>query len=406
MSTKPNILIVNGYLEVPLRTSIRDLIYAFHRNTKCNAFFYSIEQGPIPAYLKKVKFDLVVFTTLLLGERWGGQSKMYEKVYKPLEHLRDIDAIKVIHPQDEWIHTTALNNFINDFKVNHVFSVAPESEWPKIYEKVDFNRVKFHRVLTGYLADQTVNEINKIIEVTPERKIDIGYRAYKSPPWLGRHGYLKTKIADVFQRIAPASGFSIDISTEKNDTKLGNDWLNFLANCKYFIGVEGGSTVIDPDGFIFKKGTEYHLKNPAASFEDFEQNCFPGMDGNLQLFAVSPRHLEACAAKTCQVLIEGSYNDILIPHKHYIELKKDFSNIKEVLEKMKNEELRKQIVETAYRDIVASHKYSYIGYTDQIILISLNKAKLGNKGLLNYFHLQRNRISEQRFWKNKMAFVK
>jgi hypothetical protein len=397
---KPNILVVNGYLDYPMRQSVRDLIYSFHNNKNCNAFIYSIEQGPLPGYLKKVKFDLVVFTTLLLGERWGGQEKMYEKVYEPIKYLQDLDVVKIVHPQDEWIHTNELNNFINDFNVSHVFSVAPESEWKKIYNKVDSSKVKFHRVLTGYLEERTVRDIKRITDAVTAHKTDIGYRAYKSPPWLGSHGYLKTKIAEVFSKEAPENGLTIDISTKEKDTIYGDDWFRFMATCRFFIGAEGGSTVIDPDGSIFKKGIEYERSNPNASFNDFEKNCFPEMDGNLGLIAISPRHLEACAAKTCQVLVEGDYNGVLKPGLHYIEVKKDFSNLKEVFQKMKDDKLRKNIIEVAYTDIVASGKYSYTGYTDLILKATVSEYT-GSDIITTKRSLIHNRISDARFWRRK-----
>lgn len=363
---------------------------------------YSVDQGPLPSYLKKVTFDLIVFTTILAGERWGGKANM-DKVYQLLNYLKTINVTKVVHPQDEWIHTHLLNDFIIDFNISHVFSVAPPSEWKKIYNRVDFSKVKFHEVLTGYLSQKTIKKCKAITDSLTEQKIDIGYRAYKSPPWLGRHGFLKTKIADVFIAEAPKHNFVINISTEDKDTILGEDWLKFMASCKYFIGVEGGSTIIDPDGEIFKNGTAYTQSNPNATFEELEKLFFEGMDGNLGLIAISPRHLEACVTKTCQVLIEGNYNNVLKPNVHYIELKKDFSNLEHVFQQMKDENLRKTYVEAAYKEVVASQKYTYKNYTTTIINASISEANvpIHSRNLKNTLGLWRNRISDKRFWKIK-----
>jgi hypothetical protein len=406
MSNKLNILIVAGEMVLPLRSSIRDMIYCFRHHPNCNAFFYFTEQGPFPSYLKKVDFDLVVFTDTFAGERWKGKEQVEKYVYRPLEYLRNLNTVKVIHPQDEWIYTNLLNEMISHFNITHVFSCAPQNEWKKIYDKIDHAKIKFSHVLTGYLEDHTLTKIEKITQET-QKKIDIGYRAVKAPPWLGRHGYLKTQIADAFNSKAPAHGFKTDISTEEKDTISGDNWFSFLASCKYFIGVEGGSTIIDRDGDIWKKGNEFVELNPKAGFEEFEKACFPGMDGNLGLIALSPRHLEACATKTCQVLIEGKYNNILKPGIHYIEVKKDFSNLDEVFSKMKDEGLRKKIVEKAYEDIVKSGKYSYRGYTGHIIKTSLEGSDIKPKlNAINRLNLLRNRLSERRFWNTKKAQTK
>ena len=92
----------------------------------------------------------------------------------------------------------------------------------------------------------------------------------------------------------------------------------------------------------------------------------------LQLFAISPRHLEACATKTCQVLVEGSYNGILTAGEHFIELKKDFSNIHLVLDKIKEDKQREHIVNRAYKDIVQSGKYSYNNFVKDVMDVTLD----------------------------------
>ena len=123
--------------------------------------------------------------------------------------------------------------------------------------------------------------------------------------------------------------------------------------------MESGASLLDPDGSIYHSVNAYLDQNPGASFDDAEQNCFKGLDGNLHLYALGPRHLEACAARSCQILVEGHYSGLLKPGEHYIPLKKDFSNIDEVLRIVKEDKLRDGIVEKAYRDIVASGKWTY-----------------------------------------------
>ena len=247
-----------------------------------------------------------------------------------------------------------------------MFSVAPESEWPKIYESVDRDRVRFSRVLTGYLGEDTVERIDRIVAAAPERPIDVGYRAWPGAPWLGRHGMLKRRIGEEFERSSPTHGLSTDISMRDEDVLNGDDWFRFLASCKYTIGVEGGATVLDRDG-VFKERTERYLaEHPDAGYDEVEAHCFPGEDGKLALMAISPRHLEACATGTCQVLVEGAYNGILRPGDHYIELRGDLSNLEQVLETMASDRERRRITEAAHRDIVASGRYGYESFVAEV----------------------------------------
>ena len=402
MKAKHTILILYGHLEYPLRASIRDLIYCFKKYANAHCFYYSPDHGEFPEYLKKIDFDLIVYSTVFVGERWGGEVQLNNRSLSKISHLKNSRAVKIVHPQDEWIHTDTLCKFINEFNINHVFSVAPPSEWKKIYNTVDHEKVLFHEALTGYLDDDTVQKISSIISQVKERDIDVGYRAYKAPTWLGKHGYLKTQIADVFAVEAPKAGFTVDISTDNKGVILGDDWFRFMARCKYFIGVEGGSTIIDRDGAIWKKGTAYEKEHPNASFEEFERNCFPGMDGNLKLIAISPRHLEACVTKSCQVLIEGDYNHILKPGEHYIELKRDFSNLNDVFKLMKDESLRIQIAERAYNDIVLSGEYSYRNYVKMILNVSFEGIqKTDSATTKTYFFSLYNKFKEYIYWNRK-----
>ena len=108
-------------------------------------------------------------------------------------------------------------------------------------------------------------------------------------------------MADVAAERSDRYGLISDISTRNKDILVQDDWFGFLLHCKYTIGVEGGTSILDPIGAIKEKVEEYLALHPSASFEQVEDACFPGIDGSLSLFAISPRHLEACATKTCQI---------------------------------------------------------------------------------------------------------
>jgi len=276
--------------------------------------------------------------------------------------------MKVVIPQDEFLYTDILCDFIKEFRVTCIYSSAPASEWPKIYSGVDLKHVEVHRVLTGYLDEQTLDRIEELQPITRQREVDIGYRGWRSAPWLGRHGTMKTRIAEAFRERVVAMGMSCDISVDDKDTLLGERWYKFLLKCKYTIGVEGGASIIDTDGSIRERTEDYLAENPDAPFDDIERSCFPGKEGSLQLYALSPRHLEACVTRTCQVLIEGSYNGVLIPGEHYIPLKADFSNLDEVLALMMDDEHRETMVERAYADIVRSGRYSSQRFVEAVLL--------------------------------------
>ena len=359
------------YGEYPARTSNIDHLYSFGRYSGERCFYLDVNSQRIPNYLSGIPFDLVIFHTNFLSARWD--LKDFQRLVEKVRPLMDNSAVKIALPQDEFFGISVVCDFINEFGIKHVFSVAPPSEWKKIYRTVDFERVSFHSVLTGYLERRTLTRINRSAENVSERDLDIGYRAWRAEPWLGRHGFLKTRLAEIFEQESAARQIKADISTRAEDTLHGDGWYKFLFRSKYTIGVEGGASILDWDGSIREQTNSFISRHPDATFEEIEKACFPNLDGSLDLFAISPRHLEACATRTCQILIEGEYNGALSAGKHYIELKRDFSNLEEVFSKIKDDRLREEIIENAYRDVVESGHYHYEKFVKQVLETSLPK---------------------------------
>ena len=178
---------------------------------------------------------------------------------------------------------------------------------------------------------------------------------------------LKGVIAERFAEEGRRRGLRFDISMDPADTLLGDAWFRFMLRSRFTIGVEGGASIHDHDGRIRDCVSAYTAEHPEAAFEEIERSCFPGLDGSFNLRAISPRHLEACATRTPQVLIEGSYNGILEPWKHYIPLREDFSNISEALDEIAHGARGAQMAEQAYHDVVASGRYTYASFVTALL---------------------------------------
>ena len=362
------VLIVYSLVQWPPVASVRDGLYAFERHSSARCWYLNLGVRRVPRWLARVPFDAVIFHTTLLWDRVSPATFARHR-----HKLRRIDGVgrRVALPQDEHLCSRALVDFISEFNVDHVFSVAPDSEWEKLYEGVDRSRVGISRVLTGYLETETLGRIDAIVRVQASRPIAIGYRAARVAASLGRHGRLKSDIAVRVAEASASSGLRVDIATGGAATIRGEDWYRFLASCKYTLGVEGGASVHDPEGSFNAATARYVADHPDASFEEVEAHCFPGADGGLSYFAISPRHLEACATRTAQVLIEGSYNGILRPGEHYIPLRRDFSNLDAVLDLIERDSERARLTDAAYKDIVASGVYMYERFVREVETIAL-----------------------------------
>lgn len=395
-----NILVIfDYYAPQPLRQSYADHLLSFGKYSQHHVYYSNYSHG-FPQYLEKVHFDLIIFHQgFAAAFRWCGLS--YEQYTKRLEPLKKIPGKKVLFVQDEYFKMDHICRFINEYGIEVVFSVGEEREWNSMYREIDFSKVKIVENLTGYFDDDIVKTIESLQNEGIKRDIDIGYRAWHVPAWLGHFGKQKVEIAGVVEKEAKRQGMVTDISTVCDEKNIfhGLDWYRFMLRCKCFIGVEGGSSLMDYEGKIHLRVKAYLKANPNASFEEIEEACFKGMDGNLHLAALSPRHLEACATRTCQILIEGHYNGVLKPGVHYIALKKDYSNLGEALQLAQREDIREEITDRAFRDMVQSGLYTYSNFVKDTL--EKCKGQREDAGSRAYpVHYQVNRMREWMVWKS------
>lgn len=353
---KRSVMVVYYSDTYPVRATIRDHLSSFarysgHRCTYLNAAF-----DPPPS-AGRLRPDMVIYHTVFLSQRMAPER--WRRLLGKVSFLREAPCEKVALPQDEYVNTNSLNEFLDEFGVKYVFPLASEATWPTIYPDYEERGLKLTRVLPGYLSDRTRTRIDNILAENRARSIDIGYRAWSPWPCLGRHGLLKGQIGAVFRDRSVARGLTVDISTDLNDTILGDEWFRFLCRCKYTLGVEGGASILDAEGSLMRRTVEFVAQNPEATFEEVEAECFAGREGSLDYRAISPRHLEACATRTCQILVEGDYAGVLEPWVHYIPVRSDFEDVDEVLDLVADDSKRQAIVDRAYRDIVDSGLYSY-----------------------------------------------
>ena len=387
-----NVLVVYSLVQHPVRQTIRDALEAFEDYSDARCFFLNLAVRRDPWWLRRVRFDAIVFHTTFLSTRWNPPS--FRRELERAGRLKGRGRTAVALPQDEFLRSRMVESFAESFGVDHIFSVGPPSSWAQLYPNLE-GRVEISQVLTGYLHPRTLSRIERIVESTSERPVDIGYRAWSAEPWLGRHGALKVGIADAVERAATARGMRVDISTRASDTLTADDWYRFLASCKYTIGVEGGASVHDADGTVKECSDRYVSMHPDAALDEVEAACFPGRDGEIDYRAISPRHLECCATRTCQVLVDGEYNGILRPGRHYIPLRADLSNLDQVLDAVQADADRERLVEAAYEDVVASGAYTYERLVRQVEGVALAAPPLSPDSRALRLGHQANRFAER-----------
>lgn len=356
-----NILFVYYNLHYPLRPVLAAGLEAFSLYSGHRVFMWNAAFRRKLGFLRRVRFDLVIFSTLFLSQHWGG-AKHFARVARRAQDVKQLDAVKIALPQDEFYFPDLYSQFCNELRIDAIYSVAPEETWPLIYRRLAY-APRFYRVLTGYIDERKFRA-----RPTAGRRIDIGYRTIGRPtPSYGTFGYRKWAIAERFRDACRGRPLRADISTDDRDKFVDDAWYDFLADCKYVLGVESGTSVVDHDGSVTSAIHAFLRDHPAASFEIVALACLNGIDGKVIIRALGPRHLEACLTGTCQILIEGEYNDILRPWAHYIPVKPDFSDIEQVLDIVERDDRREEIVANAWRDIVASGRYTFRSFVTYVM---------------------------------------
>ncbi|WP_133129604.1 hypothetical protein [Legionella yabuuchiae] len=353
--------------------TILDHISAFEQHSEHNICIYSIF-GDFPVNLVLSKFDVVIVHYTL--------SLLYDHFISSIakQKLREFKGLKILFVQDEYRQINKMISEINFINFDVLFTCFPPSEIERIYPLSKLPNLTKHNNLTGYIPEKLI-QISSHKKIC-ERTIDVGYRGRKIPFWLGELAYEKCFIVDQWKKFTANANLITDISYHEQDRIYGEKWIEFVSSCKTTLGVESGASVMDFTGRL-EKIVDFHQKTfPEDSFYEVQKSYLIEHEGKYKLNQISPRCFEAIALKTVLILYEGEYSGILIPGQHYISLKKDFSNIDEVLSCIKDDDFLQQMAERAYNEIVLSQQYSYQSFiknVDQVIsyeFILRNKIKV------------------------------
>jgi glycosyltransferase involved in cell wall biosynthesis len=289
-----------------------------------------------------------------------------------MKFIKNFNGIKLAICQDEYYNTIYIENFLFSININIVLTVSPLSEIKKIYPLL--NNTTFVNVLTGYFNDD--EEIDNIPSIK-DRHNYVFYRGRRLHYSYGDLGQDKEKIGIYMKEICNNNNLTNDISVNPDDCIYSNEWYNYLKSSKTTLATDSGSNIYDRDNSIRKKINNILninsdlsiLPNEVIYDYNYIYNYFINDFNNkfIEQGQISPKMFEAIKLKTVLIMFEGRYSEILKPNIHYIELKKDFSNISFVLEKLNDDEYLQNMADKAYNEIYKSKKYNYKIFTDIII---------------------------------------
>lgn len=278
------------------------------------------------------------------------------------EKIARYAGVKVAFIQDEYRSVNATVSRLREMKFDALFTCVPEHEVEKVYPAEVLPGLTKVSTLTGFVTDGLLK-----VAAPPiwERGIDVGYRARVLPFWLGELGAEKSEIAHRFSRAAQGSGLKLDVSCEEADRLYGAAWIDFLLSCKAVLGVESGASVFDFTGELQRKVDQYVADHPGATFSEVQARFLLPYEGRISLNQISPRCFEAAALRTAMVLYEGEYSGILQPWRHYIPLRKDFSNFEEVAAALRDPARLQDLADRTYREIALNPRYAYPAFVEK-----------------------------------------
>ncbi len=192
-----------------------------------------------------------------------------------------------------------------------------------------------------------------------ERDIDIGFRAYEAPLYMGNNE--KPEIADYFKVRAAELGLRVDISLDHKDRFDAKGYAAFLNRCRGQLGTESGSEYFELTDATRYRVNAFERENLRAGWPEIKAKFFDTYEGPMvPMRIISGRQIEAAACKTVQILFTGRYNDHFQPGVHYIPLEKDFSNVDEAVRKLRDDAYCARVVDAAYDVAMSELTYGHL----------------------------------------------
>lgn len=267
------------------------------------------------------------------------------------------NGLKVLFIQDEYEGTEIARAWMDRLKFDIVYTCVPQDSLDLVYPSYRFPTTEFLPTLTGYVPENPILE--RYAKPLGERELLIAYRGRKLPAVYGALGFEKYRIGVEMKIYAGMRGLPVDIEVDDAKRIYGSAWYEFLGSARSTLGTESGANVFDFDGSLKKEIARLQANDPDITFEEISAKVLASHEGRVRMNQISPKIFEAIRLRTVLVLFEGSYSGVVKPDLHYIPLKKDFSNIDEVLTKIQDDQFVHDLTERAYNDIVASGKFSY-----------------------------------------------
>lgn len=272
------------------------------------------------------------------------------------DQIAAFDGARLLFIQDEYDYTRRTQTWMARCRFTDVFTLVPRHAIPRVYPPDAVGDVRFHSALAGYAP---AIELGPAPAPPSTRSLIFGYRARKLPLRYGLLGFDKVRIGRDVGDWCRANGVAHDISWREEDRIYGAEWLSFLGRCRATLGSESGCNVFDWNGDLNDQVAAYRKAHPLADDENVYRAVIAPHEIPGLMNQISPRIFESIAMRSGLVLYEGAYSGVIVPGIHYIPLRRDLSNIEEVMRQLHDGPTIDAMTKRAYDDIIASGAYTF-----------------------------------------------
>jgi hypothetical protein len=286
-------------------------------------------------------------------------------------------------------------DFFKDVQADWIFTQLPLEAGQWLYEECTDSKVA---AIPHALQPQAFD----VLVPDAERDIDIGVRTSRYTAYLGDNE--RNELTAYFEREENIGDLVVDISTTERFAR--DAWAGFLNRCRGTVSNEAGSWYLERDdatvdairahvleterargGIVIAADSPFRrlghrlpwrmrsllrramrhgpVRHEAAvnedvSFEEIQQRFFANREkAPAYSKCISSRHFDAIGTGTCQLMLRGRFNDILVADEHYMALDEDLSNADEVLRRFADPLERAKVVSAAKQHVLSNHTYAH-----------------------------------------------
>ncbi len=339
--------------------TVQDYVEAFSRYSKHNVHYLQVGEGTYPA------FDVDDYDLLLIT--YSVRLCYFERVLSaPMRRaISNFRGLKAAFVQDEYQETNTLRRALLELEIDLVFTCVPDDRIDWVYPPEQFSGTRFVRVLTGYVPERLRHVARDQLPALVSRPNWIGYRGRSLGYCWGDLSHYKVEIGRRFKRACERHEVPHDIAWTEQARIYQDEWYAFITSCRTTLGTPSGVNVFDWDGSLEREFAELIRRRPRLMYREYRPRI-ADREAKIDMSQVSPRMFEAAALGTVLVLLDADYGGILEPDVHYIPVRRDFSNVDEVIEQVRDTARLEEIATAAHEHLVASESWSYEAFITQV----------------------------------------